>query len=179
MPDDVQVRLATADDYRAIDEVETAAFGTHSGVVVPLIEQLRATGAVAFELVAENGGTIVGHVMLSRGWLDAPPRLVDVHVLSPIAVTPGHQNQGIGRKLIDDSAIRSGESVPAIFLEGDPAYYSRVQFVPATGWGFRSPSVRIPPRAFQVRLLPTYESWMTGALVYPDAFWSSDAVGLR
>ena len=27
--------------------------------------------------------------------------------------------------------------------------------------------------------LPRYEPWMTGTLVYPDAFWRTDAVGLR
>jgi putative acetyltransferase len=39
--------------------------------------------------------------------------------------------------------------------------------------------VRIPQCAFQVVVLPAWEPWMTGALVYPDAFWLMDAVGLR
>jgi hypothetical protein len=28
-------------------------------------------------------------------------------------------------------------------------------------------------------LLPAHESWMTGGLVYPDAFWQLDSVGRR
>ena len=40
-------------------------------------------------------------------------------------------------------------------------------------------SVRIPDAACQVALLPAYEPWMTGALVYCDPFWALDAVGLR
>jgi putative acetyltransferase len=27
--------------------------------------------------------------------------------------------------------------------------------------------------------LPAYEPWMTGAVIYPDAFWRTDTVGLR
>ncbi len=41
------------------------------------------------------------------------------------------------------------------------------------------PSVRIPESAFQLIRLPGYESWMTGAVVYPDTFWEFDCVGLR
>jgi len=47
------------------------------------------------------------------------------------------------------------------------------------GLGFAAPSVRIPPAAFQVFVLPSYHSSVSGALVYPDVFWRHDAVGLR
>lgn len=39
--------------------------------------------------------------------------------------------------------------------------------------------MRIPPAAFQATLLPAYEPWMRGALVYADVFWRLDCVGLR
>ena len=45
--------------------------------------------------------------------------------------------------------------------------------------GFERPSTRIPDPAFQVRLLPAHEEWMTGRLVYCEPFWSHDCVGLR
>jgi putative acetyltransferase len=66
-----------------------------------------------------------------------------------------------------------------VFLEGEPAYYGRLGFVPGAGAGFRRPSLRIPEPAFQAALLPAHEPWMTGTLVYPDVFWRHDAVGLR
>jgi putative acetyltransferase len=69
--------------------------------------------------------------------------------------------------------------VPAVFLEGDPGYYRRLEFVPAKPLGIRKPSLRIPDAAFQVMTLSAHEPWMTGTLVYPDAFWRHDAVGLR
>ena len=51
-------------------------------------------------LVAVEDGTPVGNVMFTRNLLDAPDRLVDVRVLSPVGVLPGHQRRGIGRELI-------------------------------------------------------------------------------
>ena len=49
----------------------------------------------------------------------------------------------------------------------------------ASGLGFPRPSRRIPRAAFQVVVLPGHEPWMVGPLVYCDAFWSQDSVGLR
>ncbi len=37
----------------------------------------------------------------------------------------------------------------------------------------------IPAVAFQAITLAAYEPWMTGTLVYSEAFWRHDAVGLR
>ena len=45
--------------------------------------------------------------------------------------------------------------------------------------GFRKPSLRIPDAAFQVIRFATHQPWMTGTLVYPEAFWALDCVGLR
>ncbi len=39
--------------------------------------------------------------------------------------------------------------------------------------------MRIPDPAFQVAVLDAHEAWMTGALVYCEAFWALDCVGLR
>jgi putative acetyltransferase len=119
-------------------------------------------------------------VLFTRNRLDAPPRLVDVQVLSPVGVLPERQRQGVGSALIrhglDELAKRG---VPLVFLEGSPDYYQRLGFSPGQSHGFRRPSLRIPQPAFQVRVLPAYESWMTGTLVYRQAFWDHDAVGLR
>ncbi len=69
--------------------------------------------------------------------------------------------------------------VPLVFLEGSLRYYGTRGFDRADAIGFRSPSLRIPPAAFQVARLSQYEEWMTGTLVYSETFWAQDAVGLR
>jgi putative acetyltransferase len=130
--------------------------------------------------VAEAEGEIVGHVRLTRGWVDAPEALVSVLVLSPLSVRPDQQGRGLGRELVAhalDEAERRGE--PAVFLEGDPGYYSLLGWRPAGEIGVTSPSERIPAPACQVVTLSAFEPWMRGRLVYADTFWAHDCVGLR
>ncbi len=178
----MEIREERPDDAETVAEVHGEAFGEDGVVVAALVDDLRAmvkTGD-GLSLVAESDDGVVGHVMFSRGLLDAPARLVTVQILSPLAVRPVMQGIGIAAALIGRGLeILAARRVPAVFLEGDPGYYSRLGFVPAKPLGVRKPSLRIPDAAFQVMTLPAYEPWMTGTLVYPDAFWRHDAVGLR
>jgi len=182
-PEQVAIRPESPSDMDAVARVVEAAFGEQGSVVARLVEDLRRSLSTepGCSLVAVVGGELVGHVMTTRNLLDAPVRLVEVQVLSPLAVAPARQRQGIGAALIEaatDAAASVG--APLLFLEGDPRYYGRHGFVPAATLGFRRPSLRIPLPAFQVRTLQGYESsWMTGTVVYRQAFWDHDSVGLR
>ena len=156
------------------------AFGRPN--VARLVDTLRESPdwIDGLSFVAEHDGKIVGHVLFSRSLLDAPRRLVDVLVLSPVSVAPAFQRRGIGSSLIRYGLERIAQRPePLVFLEGSPAFYRRFGFVPAGESDFRRPSLRIPEAAFQVLRLPRYESWMTGTLVYARAFWDLDCVGLR
>ena len=178
------VRSAAPDDGDAIAAVHRAAFADEGPAIVEVLRALRDSEAVRAELVAEVddgcGPEVVGHVALSRGWVDAERALVEVDVLGPLGIRPEAQGQGIGAALVSaalDSARARG--VPAVFLEGDPTHYARRGFVAARDLGFDRPSSRIPWAAFQVVLLGAHEPWMTGRLVYPEAHWRADTVGLR
>jgi putative acetyltransferase len=178
----VEVRPEKPSDASSVRAVHLAAFGDHGEVVANLVDDLR--GFVArgegLSLVAEVQERLVGHVMFSPSLLDAPKRLVSVQVLSPIGVVPELQRQGVGTALIRRGLELLVERlVPLVFLEGPPGYYSRFGFETAGEQGFRKPSLRIPDEAFQVLRLPAYAPWMTGTLVYAEAFWRNDAVGLR
>lgn len=174
------VRDEQAGDHDAVRELHRAAFGAEGDKIATLIDALRRDDPAAHGVVAEVDGEVAGHVLFTRNLLDAPSRLVDVQVLSPIAVAPDRQRQGIGKRLIEQGVRDLDErGVPLVFLEGDPAYYSRRGFTAGGDHGFRKPSLRIPDAAFQVVKLSAYEPWMTGTLVYLHTFWDHDCVGLR
>jgi putative acetyltransferase len=176
---DLEIRLERRTDHDAVDALHLAAFGAHGRHVVPLLRDLRALSD-ALSLVAERDGDVAGHVLFSPGWLDAPQRVVQIAVLSPVAVLPRHQRRGVGSKLICHGLeLLEDQGVPAVFLEGPPQYYGRLGFEPAVVAGFHRPSPRIPDRAFQYVRLGRYQPWMTGTVVYSDVFWRHDAVGLR
>ena len=178
----MEVREERPGDADAVREIDLRAFGDEGAVVADLVEALRGriTTDKELALVAEDAGQVVGHVMFTRSLLDAPRRLVEVLVLSPLAVAPEQQKLGIGAALVRRGLeILADRPVPLVFLEGDPGYYPRFGFSPGGTLGFRKPSLRIPDAAFQALRLPAYEPWMSGTLVYSELFWSHDAVGLR
>ena len=162
--------------------VHRCAFGDHGAVVAELVDELRELVASdgGLSLVAEHCGDVVGHLMFTRSLLDAPRRLIDVQVLSPVGVLPDYQRQGVGSVLIRAGLeVMIKRRVPVVFLEGDPGYYSRFGFQAGGPQGFRKPSLRVPDAAFQAIRLADHEPWMTGTLVYAEAFWRHDCVGRR
>ena len=174
-------RVARPDDREPVLRVVEDAFGADEGpTVARLVTALDDAGSTRASLVAELDGQVVGHVQLSRSWVDAREALVDVLVLSPLSVAPAHQGQGIGAVLLRG---RAGRGRPARGARRVPG--GRSGLLQRRGWsaagplGFTAPSARIPAPAFQVVLLSAYEPWMTGALVYCEPFWALDCVGLR
>jgi putative acetyltransferase len=176
----VSVRPELPGERAAVHEVVRQAF-REEPVVADLVDALRAhpAGRDRLSFVAESDGRVIGHVMFTWSLLDAPPRLVDVLVLSPLAVVPDRQGQGVGDALVRHGLAAVASRTPLVFLEGPPRYYARFGFEPAGAHGFRKPSLRIPDAAFQVVRTPSHEPWMTGTLVYAEPFWTLDCVGLR
>ncbi|MBA3463323.1 MAG: N-acetyltransferase [Deltaproteobacteria bacterium] len=170
----VEIRPERADDVDAIRNVHIAAFASDLSPVPiegALVDQLRADPAAwlpALSLVAIAFDTVVGHVICTRGYLDAD---VPALALGPIGVDPSHQRRGIGSALVRAvcaAAEDHGEVLVALL--GDPAFYSRLGFVPAADLAIAAP---LPgwARHFQVRPLAGFDAvHHRGTFTYPRAF---------
>lgn len=170
------IRQATVNDHAAIASLLDKAFGPSP--VSVLVEDLRKSAGYCPELefVADDNG-VVGHILLTRNILDSRSRLRSVLVLSPLSVAESHRGRGIASNLVRTAlAVAQMRDEAFIVLEGSPRLYGRFGFVPGDTLGLRRPSLRIPPRSFQAIPIRGGEG---GTVVYNEAFWVHDCVGLR
>ena len=184
---DVAVRVMRADEWATARAVCIAAFDDDP-TIAELLDLQRSSWSwrddLAFVAVSGDGDRpdVVAFVLFTPAFVDAPDRVVDVLVLSPVGVRPDLHRSGIGRRLILEALAELATrptAVPLVFLEGIPSYYPKLGFQRASALGFTPPSARIPDPAFMVYPQPSDDGSVRGALVYADVFWRADAVGLR
>jgi putative acetyltransferase len=117
-------------------------------------------------MVAERDDQIIGHVVCTRGRVG----ILDALGLGPISVLPIRQRQGAGEALmhaVTGAADAAGE--PLIALLGDPRFYIRFGFVPASGVGVDAPDPAWAEH-FQVRTLTDCPPLVAGAYRYAAPF---------
>ena len=89
-------------------------------------------------LVAVEGEDVLGHVIATRGWLEALGH--PVLGLGPLGVRPEHQRAGIGTVLVHALlAVAEAADERLVALLGSPDYYRRFGFVPAAELGIAAP----------------------------------------
>ncbi|WP_029029351.1 GNAT family N-acetyltransferase [Salinarimonas rosea] len=124
------IRPETPSDAGTIGTITTDAFARAphaSGTEAAIVERLRRAGALTLSLVAEEDGTVVGHVGFSEVRVDG--RDVGWLALGPIAVRPDRQGRGIGAALVREGLARvRAAGARGVVLVGDPAYYGRFGF---------------------------------------------------
>ena len=132
------VRLARPEDRDSIGQVERSAFPTADEA--RLVEALVAAGDATLSLVAEAGGSILGHALCSRMRVEADGLEIRAVGLAPVAVLPDCQGQGIGSALIGEAlALSRAACEEMIFVLGDPAFYRRFGFSTEAARMFASP----------------------------------------
>jgi putative acetyltransferase len=118
------VRPATPKDFAAIHAVEAAAFGHDDEALI--VEAVRAEAAALVELVAEDEGEIVGHILFSRMTTAPLKRFAG---LAPVGVRPAAQGHGLGAALCR-AGIETLRTMgaDAVVVLGHPTYYPRFGF---------------------------------------------------
>ena len=158
------IRHATPADQAAIRAVVHAAFGQADEA--DLVERLRSAGDVMFELVEEDGGEIVGHILYSRLWADS----VSLYAaLAPMAVLPDRQRDGVGKRLVTASIETAKDfGACAIIVLGHPEYYPKFGFTADAAAKVKSPFSGGP--AFMALALEDGALEAPLLIAYPDAF---------
>jgi putative acetyltransferase len=174
-----EVRPEQPIDREDVLRVIATAFGDRGPLVAEIWSGLGHHKRAG--LVVEQGGHVLGHVGLSRAWVDARRELVEVWVLSPLSVLPERQGQGMGTALVAAAVeVARHSGVPVLFLEGSPSYYGARGFERADRRGFLPAALERTPRAaFQCVCFEGLQAHMTGQLIYPDIWWTHDSAGLR
>lgn len=168
------IRRETSRDVNAIRAVTTAAFARpdqpeQAPPEAGLVDDLRASEAwlPALSLIAaDDSGTVIGHVLATRGQVDTLPALG----LAPLSVRPDRQRRGVGSALMH-AVLAAADALdePLVAVLGDPDYYRRFGFQPGADHGVAPPVAAWGPH-FQVRLLTAHTPDVRGVFSYAAPF---------
>lgn len=164
----MQIRNEEKEDRAAVRAVNESAFETSAEA--DLVDKLRTQARPSISLVAEDGGTIVGHIMLTPVVLPAHTKL-NIMGLAPMAVSPEHQCKGIGSELVWAGLEECKKlGFAAVVVLGHPEYYPRFGFTPASRLGIGC-EYEAPDEAFMIlELEPGCLGGASGKVKYHAAF---------
>jgi putative acetyltransferase len=136
---DFSIRPAKATDYSSTRNLVGEAF--HPEDVVTFLDALRNDGCILGEWVAERTGAVIGHIVVSRVWIEtADGSRVNAAILTPLAVAPKHQRKGGWTRLMQFAINALEARGETLFLVlSHPDYYARVGFSAATAVRVASP----------------------------------------
>jgi putative acetyltransferase len=127
----ITIRREATNDRAAIHAVHAGCFPTDAEG--RLVDLLRDAGRLRVSLVAEVDGAVVGHVAFSPVTVEGG---ISGLGLAPLAVIESHRRRGIAASLADQglAACRAEGAGWAVVL-GEPEYYARFGFQPASEFG--------------------------------------------
>jgi putative acetyltransferase len=169
----MKIRPAETEDHAGIDRLLRTAFPEPAEAA--LVLALRAADADSLELVAEAHGEIIGQILFSPVEVDLAAGNQTFGLgLAPLAVAEAQRQKGIGAALVQAGVeFVKTLGVPFCAVLGDPEYYGRFGFQPASnvGWRWNRDPDGAYAAAFQILILseppPTAQ---TGQLAYHPAF---------
>lgn len=170
------LQTITPQNYNEVNQLIKAAFANapHSdGNEAELTMALRhdKNYSPTLEIVAKlQTDTLIGHAALSVAAIQEQPS-TKIGVLAPLSVLPDFQGQGIGSNLIAELELRAQQhGFTAISLVGDPNYYERFGYRPASNYGLAAP-FEIPDENFMLHVINSHgPHFLTGQLIYASAF---------
>ena len=129
MAEGLEIRDSSLADRAAIESLYPKAFPDED--LLPLVRDLLADEAVTTSLVGVIDSRIVGHAIFTKCAVNGESG--NASLLGPLAVTPARHGQGIGSALVRAGLQKlQDNNVSVVCVLGDPAFYGRLGFLPAT-----------------------------------------------
>lgn len=136
--DDVIIRQENPADVDAIERVNVSAFGGDAEARLVAAVRKSKDFIPELSLIAQVGGRVVGHILLSAIDLAARQGSAKGLALAPMAVMPSQSHRGIGSLLVRAGLAKAGSlGYDAVIVIGYPDFYSRLGFSKASVWGLR------------------------------------------
>jgi len=138
----MNIRLAQKSDLIHSQKIIKTAFSNKENkIIIKLAADLFKETDIHLikSFVAEINNQVIGFISFSPIFLK-PDTEISVYILSPIAVSPEHQKQGIGSNLVDAGInMLTKDGVNVLLVYGDPSYYGRFGFKEEIGRSFVPP----------------------------------------
>lgn len=158
------IRQEQPEDYSQTEALVREAFwnryapGCNEHYLLHLLRQ-APDFAPWHSLVAEYLGQLIGQVLLSPACIMAADgRKAPALTLGPVCVLPAVFGRGVGAALMQAAIAQAqARQERAILLMGDPRYYSRFGFVPASRFGIHLPGADPADEAAFFMALPLYD----------------------
>lgn len=161
------LRTERPGDMLPVQALLEAAFGREDEAL--LVNRLRECGAAVVTMVEEEEYEFMGHLLMSPVTINGEegPWLG----LAPLAVHPDWQGQGIGSDLVREGLDTALEmDWKAVVVLGDPAYYQRFGFRPASEFGLHC-IYEVPAECFMaMELIPGSLATLRGEVLYHPVF---------
>lgn len=161
------IRAEEQRDWVATHTVNVAAFGRPAEA--DLVDALRNQVQPIVSLIAEDNGSLVGHIMFTPVCLSGQSAL-KIMGLAPL-VAPEHQRKGVGSALVRAGLERCAQlGIGAVVVLGHPGYYHRFGFSSSAGFGIGC-DYQVAEDAFMVMELQAgFLRGASGTIKYHNAF---------
>jgi putative acetyltransferase len=174
---DLSIRYEREKDNRIVEELTRDAFWNlyAPGCVEHFVlHNMRNSPDFIpeLDLVAQKDGRIVGHIIYTRGILQEDGGAKkEVISFGPLSVLRSLQKQGIGSALIKHSLKSAADGgYSAVFIYGDPRYYSRFGFRCAEKYDIKTSDGKFAVALLALELKPGALKNVSGRFIESPAF---------